>query len=173
MTVCTTTEALISPQPTVLNLLMRPIPQTSWVNPNNTTTNPPTCVSIQQAAIVSTEAQVIHLFVHHHGSSNHGQPSEQRSLRFHYQVDLSFLGLKVPKVPRVVWMMHITWVVVATGGFTFLAQVTVLVDVHGSVRLWSDICGETFEPEDDIEFSVRVILFEQHMAVHSGHAVRQ
>ncbi|KAG7225844.1 hypothetical protein INR49_014365 [Caranx melampygus] len=67
-------------------------------------------------------------------------------------------------------MMHTMWIVVAPGGVTALAQVSVLMDVHRS-GLWITVRREATEPEQDFETSMRMILLEQDLTVHSGQAL--
>lgn len=108
----------------------------------------------------------------HDGSSDRRHPAEQRGLRLYHGVDFSLLGLKVTKVSWVAGVIHNIRIVVATSRITAQPQVTVLMDVH-SPGLWIAICGEATEPNKDSEFSLRVFLLEQHMAVHFGQTICQ
>lgn len=147
---------LISPQPPSIKLIVHN-PGFGRGNPNNAAAKPPACVTMQQAPPVATTPQVIHLFMDHHGSSNHRQLCKQCCLRFYHCMYFSFMGLKVAKVSWVVGVIFTMWIVVAASGVTPLAQVSVLMDVQRS-QLWITLCGKAIELKKDIEFSMRIIL---------------
>lgn len=166
---CASNAALIPPQASIVQLLVR-IPEIWRGNPNNAAAEPPACVSMQEASSVRALPQVVYLFMNHHCSSYYRQAPEHCGRRLYHGVDFPFLGLEVTEVSRVVGVMHTVWIVVASGGLAAPAQVSVLMDVHRS-GFWPVLSGETVEPEEDFEFSLRVILPKKSLAVHFGEAL--
>lgn len=145
------------------------LPHAGGANPNNAAGQPPACIAMQQAAGVPPLPQVVHVLVKHHGSPEHRQPPEQRRLRLLQGADSSLLRQKVAKISWVTGVIHIMGVVVAPGGVTPPAQVSILMDVDSS-GFWRALFGEATEAEEDLEFPLR-LLFEQDLTVDFGGAL--
>lgn len=167
----TPADTLTPPRPTGVLLVLR-VPEIGGGNADDAAAEPPPRVSIQQARGVSAEPQVIHLLMDHHGSADRRHRSEQRRLGFNHRVDFPLLGVEVAKVSGVVGVIFIMWIVVATGGVTPRAQVSELMDVHRSEHRTTGH-GEATDPQKDLEFALRIILLEQHLAVHFGQTLSQ